>query len=1087
MAFTVLAAGALGRLCSSQTNVLTYHNDNARTGQNLTETILNPSNIRSSSFGKLFAVSVDGKLDAQPLYVTAVGVPGIGIRNVVYAATEHDSVYGFDADTGAIYWQMSMLANGEIPSDARGCGQVSPEIGITGTPVIDLQAGPHGTIYLVAMSKDRAGNYYQRLHALDITTGAEEFGGPVDIAATYPGSGDHSAGGNVIFDPKQYKSRPGLLLLNGTVYTGWGSHCDIRPYTGWIMGYNESTLQQSTVFNFAPNGNEAALWGAGGGIAADGGGNIFVQVANGTFDTTLNAAGFPSRGDYGNAFVRLGVFSNQLQATDYWTMDNTVAESSRDEDLGSGGPTLLPDLVDGNGNIRRLGTGAGKDGNIYVFDRDNMGKFDSDENATLYQELPGELGGGEYATPAWFNGTIYYGAVGDVIRAFQVSAAALSASPTSTTQNSFPYPGATPAISANRTSNAILWAVENSNPAVLHAYDANNLAIELYNSNQAGSGRDHFGAGNKFITPTVANGKVFAGTTNSVAVFGLLSAPAAVLSTGGLDFGSLPVGTTSAPVSVTLFNTGNAALTMRSISFAGTNPGDFTQNNDCGSSIAPGANCTVSISFQPSAAGTRAGSLTIADDAANSPQIVNLTGAGTGNESTYTISGQITFSTIGLAGVTVSLNGGSTTATDALGNYSFSGLAANGTYTIAPSLNGFQFLPPAQTFAGLNASGIANFSATLIPTSGPLVFVSVPACRVADTRNSDGPFGGPEMKDDSARDFSIVGSGCGIPANAAAYSLNVTAVPDGQLGYLTVWSAGQPRPGTSTLISDGKVKAGAAIVPAGTDGRVSIYVSNATHVVLDVNGFFTLPGTSAGLAFYPLTPCRVLDTRGDSNALGGPFLTGGTSRDFPILSSSCNIPSSAQAYSLNFTAVPHGVLGYISVWGTGQEQAVVSTLNASTGTVVANAAIAPAGSDGKISVFATDDTDLVMDVNGYFAPPGEGGLFFYSIPACRVLDSRNGAQPLAGINPVDVAGSGCSVPAAAQAYVLNATVVPSSALGYAALWADGQPMPFVSTLNALDGAGASNMAVVSTNNGLIDVFASDSTHLVVDIAGYFAP
>ncbi len=375
-------------LCLGQ-NVLTFHNDNGRTGQNLSETILTPANVNSANFGKLFTVPMDGKVDAQPLYVSSVGLHGIGARNIVYAATEHDSVYAFDADSGKLYWQVSLLGPGETSSDARGCGQVSPEIGVTATPVVDPTAGPNGSIYLIAMSKDSAGHYYQRLHALDITSGAEEFGGPAVIQASYPGSGDNSTGGNVIFDPKQYKSRPGMLLLNGSVYAGWGSHCDIRPYTGWIMSYDPLTLQQKSVFNFAPNGSEAALWGSGGGIAADGNGNVFVQVANGTFDTSLTAQGFPSHGDYGNSFVKLATSSGQLQAQDYWTMDNTVSESGRDEDLGSGGLILLPDLPDANGNIRHLGTGAGKDGNVYIFDRDNMGKFNPVNNSTLYQELPG--------------------------------------------------------------------------------------------------------------------------------------------------------------------------------------------------------------------------------------------------------------------------------------------------------------------------------------------------------------------------------------------------------------------------------------------------------------------------------------------------------------------------------------------------------------------------------------------------------------------------------------------------------------------------------------------------------------------------
>lgn len=530
----ILLLGTYSFVALGQTNVLTYHNDLARTGQNLSETTLTPQNVKSSTFAKLFTVPVDGKVDAQPLIVSAVPIPGHGNPNVVFAATEHDSVYAFDAASGAVYWNVSLLQSGETPSDTRGCGQVTPEIGITATPVIDLSAGAYGTIYLVAMSKDSSGNYYQRLHALDITTGAEEFGGPVAIQATYPGTGDNSSNGQVVFDPKQSKSRPGLLLLNGVVYASWGSHCDIRPYTGWIIGYNSTTLRQTSVLNFAPNGDRAGLWNSGGAPAADAQGNIFVSLANGTFDTTTNAQGFPARGDYGNAFVKVTPQNGSLEPTDYWTMDNTTSESNQDIDLGSGGIMLLPDMLDAAGAVRHLAVGAGKDTNLWVLDRDNMGKFDPQANATIYQELTGALPGGIWSNPVYFNGRVYFGAVGDVIRAFQVTSARLSSLPVSMTATAFPYPGATPSISANGTANAILWAVENGNPAVLHAYDANNLELELYNSNQARSGRDQFGPGNKFMTPTIANGKVFVGTTDSIAVFGLL-APTFTLVPGSLQ------------------------------------------------------------------------------------------------------------------------------------------------------------------------------------------------------------------------------------------------------------------------------------------------------------------------------------------------------------------------------------------------------------------------------------------------------------------------------------------------------------------------------------------------------------------------
>ncbi len=505
---------------SAQTNVLTYRNDNMRTAQNLAESVLTPANVKQGTFGKLLNLPVDGKVDAQPLVVSGLAIPGQGVHDVVFAVTEHDSAYAFDATTGAVLWQVSALKTGEMPSDNRGCGQVTPEIGITATPVIDLAAGPHGTIYLVAMSKTSTGSVYrQRLHALDLTTGAEQFNGPVDIQATYPGTGDNSSNGMVVFDPKQYKDRTALLLVNGVVYTSWASHCDIRPYTGWTIGYNQTTLAQTGVFNFTPNGNEAAIWGAGGGASADASGNLYFDLGNGTFDTSLNAGGFPSLGDFGNSFVKLTPSNGTLSAVDYWTMFNTVSESNADADLGSGGVMLLPDVLDAQGHVRHLGTGAGKDRNVYVFDRDNMGKFNPNNNGNIYQQLTTALSGGEFSSPAYFNGYVYYGSVGDVIRAFKVTAALLGSTPAFTSQTSFTYPGTSPSISANGNANGILWAVQNTTPAVLHAYDANDLVTEFYNSSQAGT-RDQFGPGNKFITPTIANGKVFVGTQNSVAVFG---------------------------------------------------------------------------------------------------------------------------------------------------------------------------------------------------------------------------------------------------------------------------------------------------------------------------------------------------------------------------------------------------------------------------------------------------------------------------------------------------------------------------------------------------------------------------------------
>lgn len=500
-------------------DVLTYHNDNARTGLNPQETILTTANVNSATFGKIGFYAVDGKVDAQPLYASNVSVSGKGIHNVLIVATEHDSVYAFDADTGLVIWQSSMLKAGEQPSDPRGCSQVSPEIGVTATPVIDRTLGPNGTVYIVAMSKDGAGNYHQRLHALDLALGAELSGGPIDIQATYPGTGDNSNGTNVVFDPAQYKERVGLLLLNGVVYLGWASHCDFRPYTGWIMGYGASTLAQTSVLNLVPNGSEGAIWMSGAGLAADNSGNIYLLDGNGDFDSNLNANGFPVNGNFGNAFLKLST-SNGLAVADYFEMFNQQQENSSDTDLGSGGAMVLPDLSDGSGHTLHLAVGTGKDTNLYVVNRDAMGKFSPNGN-NIFQELPGVFAGGVYAAPAYFNNAVYYGAVGNFIEAFSITNAKLSSSPAAQTSNSFAYPGATPSISANGTTNGIVWAVENGSTAVLHAYDATNLH-ELYNSNQASGGRDQFGIGNKFISPTIVNGKVFAGTTDGVVVFGLL-------------------------------------------------------------------------------------------------------------------------------------------------------------------------------------------------------------------------------------------------------------------------------------------------------------------------------------------------------------------------------------------------------------------------------------------------------------------------------------------------------------------------------------------------------------------------------------
>ncbi|HTW37836.1 MAG TPA: hypothetical protein VMD49_04640 [Steroidobacteraceae bacterium] len=501
--------------------MVTYKNDIARSGQNLNESILTPANVNAASFGLLHLLPVDGKVDAQPLYLSHLQMSD-GVHNVLYVATEGDSVYALDAQSGATLWQVSLLGAGESTSGAvDGCDQVIPVIGVTATPVIDRSAGTHGVLYVVAMTEDDSLNYHQRLHALDVTTGAELFGGPQEITATF---------GSTSFVPEDYEERAALLLVNGTIYTAWTSHCDVAPYGGWIIAYSETTLKQTAVLNVAPGASGSgyenqgpAIWMSGGGPGADAAGNIYLLTGNGRFETTLTSSGFPNGGDYGNSFLKLSLAGSTLGVVDYFTMSNEVEESASDTDLGSGGEMLLPDLTDSTGTVRHLVVGAGKDGNLYVVNRDSMGKYSATSN-NIWQELDGVLSGGIWSTPAYFNGRVYYGPVGGHLVGFTVSNAMLSATPASMSAESFSaYPGTAPAISANGTSNAIVWAHENTDPAILHAYDATNLANELYNSNQAANGRDQFGAGNKFITPTIADGQVFIGTTDAVAIFGLLN------------------------------------------------------------------------------------------------------------------------------------------------------------------------------------------------------------------------------------------------------------------------------------------------------------------------------------------------------------------------------------------------------------------------------------------------------------------------------------------------------------------------------------------------------------------------------------
>ncbi len=379
-------------------------------------------------------------------------------------------------------------------------------------------------------------------------------------------------------------------------------------------------------------------------------------------------------------------------------------------------------------------------------------------------------------------------------------------------------------------------------------------------------------------------------------------------------------------------------------------------------------------------------------------------------------------------------------------------------------------------------------SAPAEPAAQALQFVPIPPCRVVDTRNANGTFGGPPIQAGTFRSFPISQGPCGIPLGAWAYSLNISVVPNGALHYLTVWPTGQSQPLVATLNSlDGRIKANAAIVTAGNGGgAVSVFATDTTNVIVDVNGYF-VPSKTGSLTFYPLTPCRIADTRPERGG-GGP-IAGGTIQNFQMNTvSGCTVSGTAQAYSLNITAVPSGPLGYLTVWPAGGTKPLVSTLNDLTGTIVANAAIVGAGAGGDISVYPSSTTNLVIDIDGYFAAPGDpNALQLYLATPCRVLDTRLSGGAFSGTLVVDVLNSPCGVPNTAQAYALNATVVPQGALGFLTLWADGATQPVVSTLNALDGTITNNMALVPTTNGKVDAFASGTTNLILDISSYFAP
>ena len=540
---------------SSLISVLTWHNDVARTGGNTNETALTPANVNTNTFGKLFSYAVDGYVVAQPLVLPNVNIPGKGVHNVVFAATEHDSVYAFDADgngAGVPLWQVSFInpnagiytinATADLASIAGGF--VGPELGITGTPVIDPQSG---TLYVVAITKEvvnNVTNFYNRLHALDLSTGTEKFGGPVLIQGSVPGVGDGNDGkGNVPFIQLKHHQRSSLLLLNGNLYIPFTGHFDYPPYHGWVFAYDAHTLNQTGIFNANPNGSEGGFWQAGCGPAADPAGNFYLETGNGNWDATNN--------NFGDSVLKFST-SNGLALADWFTPYNQLYLNLQDIDLGSAGQVVLPDSAGSAAHPHLLLAGS-KAGTMYLLDRDNLGHFNASGDTQIVQSVSGAVNG-MWCTPAWYNGMFYYIASGDKLKAFTLSNAVINATPVGVSTNAIG--SSTPSISANGTGNAIVWAMQASSPAVLHAYNATNVAQELYNSSQ-NSSRDNPGAPVKFTVPTVANGKVYVGTAGGLSIYGnslFLGLPV-ISPNGGVFTNSVTVSLTSSVPGASIYYT----------------------------------------------------------------------------------------------------------------------------------------------------------------------------------------------------------------------------------------------------------------------------------------------------------------------------------------------------------------------------------------------------------------------------------------------------------------------------------------------------------------------------------------------------
>jgi Chitobiase/beta-hexosaminidase C-terminal domain/Legume lectin domain/Bacterial lectin len=722
----VLACAAIGAFCSlvanAQVNVTTQHNDIARTGQNLNETILNTSNVNSSQFGKLFSQPVDGLALAQPLYLSGIAING-ATHNVLFVATEHDSVYAFDADTNAgananPLWQASMLssahgaATGATTVPWSAGSDIYPEVGITGTPVIDPVSG---TLYVVSKSLE-GGAQLQRLHALDVTTGAEKFGSPVTITASVAGTAADSVAGIVSFNPRQENQRAGLLLLNSIVYVGFASHEDGVPWHGWILGYNAATLKQTGVFCTSPNGTAGGVWMSGAGLAADQldpvnhpYGRMFVATGNGDYTATKPYSG---NMDYGDSHLNLDLTGGVPTITDEFTTNQQAKLNANDGDVGAGGVMILPTLT--TGSDTHLLVQAGKGGTLYLLNRDNLGGYNTTADQALQEQAYSVGNVGVWSSPAYWNGNVYYWGQFDNLKSFAMVGGLLSTVPTKSTEQ-YAFPGATPSISANGSVQGIVWTIDaedygTGGAAILQAHNATNVGTTLYSST-TNTARDSAGPAVKFAVPTIANGKVYVNTANQIDIYGLL---------GGLtqtDAPSITPGTESFLGSATVTitdGTANASIYYTTDGTAATTASTVysqpilvnTSETINAIAAAPG----LLISAQASATYTSVSQATATvfsqpTGIYTSAQTVSLSDATANTTIYYTTDGSkpTTSSTVYTGPITVSTS--ETISAMAIGPGLTSSPVIAQTYTIEPGQSGISF---GQGFAGSSSLVVLN-------------------------------------------------------------------------------------------------------------------------------------------------------------------------------------------------------------------------------------------------------------------------------------------------------------------------------------------------------------------------------------------